>query len=451
MDPVQAFGIRRGDVVAFVGAGGKTTAMFRLADELAAQGLRVVTTTTTRLAREEAERAPERLIVRLEDGPPQSLPALLEKHRHIFVYTRPAELDKVRGVSEAWLSESLKTSPGIDVVLVEADGSRRLPLKAPYPHEPALPSSATLVVPSVGLNVLGQPLDSKHVYGAELIQAWGGLPAGVPVNAELVASVLADTGMGLKSIPEGARVVPLLNRVTAETLDKARAIARRLLAEPRIAHVVIGAMAEERPVWEVRRRVSGIVLAAGQSKRMGRPKLLLPWRGEKSIIRQVCERAAANDDLQEVLVITGAHHESVAQQVADLPVRTIFNPRYAEGEMLSSLQTGLAALAEGQSNACLVMLGDQPGVEPETIGSVLAAYAQGRGPIIAPTFRGQRGHPILIDRAFWGTIMALPPGSAPRDALRAHPDAVCELPVETETVLQDIDTPEDYGAAKPGG
>jgi probable selenium-dependent hydroxylase accessory protein YqeC len=130
-----ALAIRPGDIVAFVGAGGKTTSMFRLARELVEQGLKVVTTTTTRIASDELRFAPHYM----ELGDPARLPGefatLMELHRHVFIYTGLENETKVRGVSPGWLDEHLAQHPAADVVLCEADGSRRLPFKAPYPHE----------------------------------------------------------------------------------------------------------------------------------------------------------------------------------------------------------------------------------------------------------------------------------------------------------------------------
>ncbi len=451
MKLAQALGIRPGDVVAFVGAGGKTTALFRLARELVEQGMRVVTTTTTRLARHEIDNISQHFEVEDTQNPPDRLSSLLEQHRHVFVFARLEDPDKVRGVSEAWLDAHLATLPPLDALLIEADGSRRLLLKAPYPHEPALPATATLVVMVAGLGALGQPLTADHVYGAELIQGRLGLPPGTPVTAEVIASVLADPAMGLKSIPPGARALALLNGVTPETLPQARAIARRLLAETRIERVLVGAVEEDDPVWETRQRVGAVILAAGRSERMGQPKLLLPWGEGTTIIRQVAEQVAACEDLRPIVAVTGQWQDAITRQVSGLPMATAHNPRYAEGEMLSSLQKGLEALQDSQCDACLVALGDQPGIERAVIDAVLAAYAQGRGRIVAPAFQGQRGHPVLIDRVFWQALLALPRGAAPRDVLRAYPHEVYELPVETPSILQDIDTPEDYHQTKPSG
>jgi molybdenum cofactor cytidylyltransferase len=447
MNLAEALEIRRGEVVSLVGAGGKTSALFRLAGELVAAGWRVITTTTTRVAANEPDYAPHALALGGAPSLPDSLPALLERHRHVFLYHHlNPEAGKAIGLDPAWLDDNLAPLPGVDAILVEADGARRLPFKAPRAHEPPVPASTDLLVPVAGLDALGQPLDDAHIVGAAVIRETLG-PLAERVTPDLMADVLKHPALGLKNAPVGARIIPLLNKVTPDRLPLAHQIADRLLGEPRIARVLIGAVREEPPVWEVRRRVGAVVLAAGQSRRMGEPKLLLPWGDGSTIIRQVCGQVVAASGLGEVIVVAGRWRAEIEAQVADLPLRVVDNPRHAEGEMISSLLVGLDALGE-DCDACLVVLGDQPGIEVSVIEGVLAAYFEGRGKIVAPRYRGQRGHPILFDRALWAALRALPEGGAPRDVLRAHPDDLYHLEVESDSVLLDVDTPADYRRAR---
>jgi molybdenum cofactor cytidylyltransferase len=442
----DALDVRAGDVVALTGAGGKTTTLFRLADELTARGLRVVTTTTTRLGQREVDALPHALALGFPPALPADFGALLDAYRHIFVYSRPVEGGKVRGLDAAWLDAFLIPHPAVDVVLIEADGARRLPLKAPYPHEPVIPASATLVVPVAGLDALGAPLDADHVYGADVITGQTGHRPGAPVTPALMAAVLGSPAMGLKGAPPGARVAVLLNKAADSNLENARAIARILLRSGVGRTVVSAAVDASTPALEVHRRVPAVILAAGESKRMGEPKLLLPWGEGSTIIRQVCETVLAAD-LVDTVAVTGAWRGEVEAELADLPLRLVHNPEYAEGEMLSSVLAGLDAL-HAEDAACLVVLGDQPALEPGVIHRLLDAYARGAGRIVAPEYAGQRGHPVLIDRVYWDALRALPGGGAPRDVLRAHPGDVATIPIDTDAVIVDIDTPEDYAQAR---
>ena len=226
----HALRIRPKEVVVLVGGGGKTTLMFRLADELAASGRRVVTTMTTRIFVGQMNRAPARLVTEDEATLMAELPRALETHRHVIVAGEViVEQDKVQGVPPELL-DRIAAHPAVDALIVEADGSRRLPLKAPAPHEPVIPARATVVVPLVGLDVLGQPLDAEHVHRPQLVAELTGAALGDPVTSAMIAAVLAHPQGGAKAVPPTARLIPFLNKAEDEaTLAAAREIARLLL------------------------------------------------------------------------------------------------------------------------------------------------------------------------------------------------------------------------------
>ena len=127
------------------------------------------------------------------------LPGLLAEHRHVLVAgnTILAE-DKVEGVPPA-LVDRIAAHPAVDAVVVEADGSRRLPFKAPAAHEPVIPATSTIVVPIVGLDVLGRSLDAEHVHRPQLVADLTGVALGQPVTPEMIATVLAHPRGGAKA------------------------------------------------------------------------------------------------------------------------------------------------------------------------------------------------------------------------------------------------------------
>ncbi len=439
----EALRIQRGEMVAFVGAGGKTSALFRLAEELRAEGWRVLATTTTRVGQSEMRRAPASLRVTTATQS-QEINARLNDQGFLFLYSADdTGRHKIIGLNPDYIS-SLMDSVNSDVLLIEADGSRRLPLKAPKEHEPVIPQDASLVVPVAGLDVLGQPFDEAHVYNVVRIIDRYGFPEGAPTLPPWVAVTLRDAQLGLRGVPERARVVALLNKVDsgAHTLRRARRIAQMVLRSPRVDAVALGSMrAIGEPVDELQQRVTAVVLAAGTSSRMsGQSKMLLPW-GRQTVIEAVVNRLLPFH-FAEIVVVTGYQSEAVERKLAHLPVRLVHNDQYDQGEMLSSLQAGLRALPDSTA-ACLVVLGDQPMLEGPVIGRVLGAYAQGQGGIIFPAYRGERGHPVLFGRRFWPDLLDLTSG-APRDVVRLYADQVAAVSVETDSILRDIDTPEQY-------
>jgi molybdenum cofactor cytidylyltransferase len=195
--------------------------------------------------------------------------------------------------------------------------------------------------------------------------------------------------------------------------------------------------------------IAAIILAAGLSSRMGQPKLLLPW-GRTTVLGQVVSTFAAAG-IDDILVVTGGARAQVEDVVTslslDLPVRTVFNPEFERGEMLSSIQAGLAALGSRVCTA-LIGLGDQPQVQPETVTRICAAFVRSGSPLVIPSFQNRRGHPWLAASQLWPEIMALPNSTTPRHFLNAHSDQVEYVPAD-QSILKDLDTPEDYARQHP--
>jgi len=191
--------------------------------------------------------------------------------------------------------------------------------------------------------------------------------------------------------------------------------------------------------------ITALILAAGQSKRMGQPKMLLPW-GETTVLEKVIATFKAAD-VDEILIITGGDRERVEALVGD-SARVIFNPNYAEGEMLSSVQVGLAGLKPA-TEAVLIGLGDQPQVRERSVWSVVNEYLRSGASLVVPSFQMRRGHPWLVARPHWDEIMRMRPPASLRDFLNHHADEIHYVELNQESILQDLDTPEDYLKSKP--
>jgi len=472
----HALRMRSKEVVVLVGGGGKTTLMFRLADELAASGRLVVTTMTTRIFVGQMARAPARLVTEDETTLLAELPAALAAQRHVIVAGEViVEQDKVQGVSPALL-DRIAAQPDVDVVIVEADGSRRLPFKAPAAHEPVIPASATVVVPIVGLDVLGRPLDAAHVHRPEIVADLTGATLGDPVTPAMIAAVLAHPQGGAKDVPPHARLIPFLNKAEDETtLAAAREIARMLLKQPRIDSVLIGAAQGTDPVREVWGRTGAVVLAAGEAKRFGALKQVLPWRGVP-LVAHVTDQALRCPDVDCVAVTVGACAEQVRAALAERNVSIVLVPDWAEGQSRSVL-AGLKAAtqkastveekeSEDQANqvdqgnlrptpslqfdASLFLLADQPGVSPELLSALIQRHRETLAPIVAPRHAGQRGNPVLFDRATFPEFGQLEGDIGARPIIQAHRDEIAWVDWPTPEILEDIDVAADYKSSAQG-
>ncbi len=189
--------------------------------------------------------------------------------------------------------------------------------------------------------------------------------------------------------------------------------------------------------------ITAVVLAAGRSERMGRPKMLLPF-GRRTLIETVLA-GVLKSRVDEVVVVVGAHREAIEPVVSKLGLRTVFNEDFDAG-MLSSVVRGLSEVPAA-TEAVLVVLGDHPYPPASVIDRLISARERTGKGIVLPLHRGRRGHPVLIDLRYRERVTALDPSVGLRQLMRDHPDDVLEVPVRTPAVLADIDRPADYRKA----
>lgn len=193
-------------------------------------------------------------------------------------------------------------------------------------------------------------------------------------------------------------------------------------------------------------RIGAIVMAAGQSRRMGRPKMTLPW-GATTVIGQVVATLLACE-LEPVIVVTGGNANLVRGALEHFPVLFAHNERFQETEMLQSLQVGIELLPT-DVEAVLIVLGDQPQITERVIKAILERHRVKKSKLIVPSYQMRRGHPWLIIRSFLPEIAALKENETLRTFLVQHADQIDYLLVDTPTILADLDTPAEYDDQKP--
>jgi molybdenum cofactor cytidylyltransferase len=186
--------------------------------------------------------------------------------------------------------------------------------------------------------------------------------------------------------------------------------------------------------------ITAIILAAGESKRMGEPKMLMPW-GKSTVLQTVISTFQAAG-VKDILVVTGGAHQHVEELIGKT-VETVFNENYQDGEMLSSIQLGLSVKMR-EASAALICLGDQPQVEERSVRRICNAFLASKSQIVVPSYQMQRGHPWLIARSLWDELIAMKPPKTSRDFLKKHARAINYVEVDTASVIADLDTPQDY-------
>ncbi|RME09935.1 MAG: putative selenium-dependent hydroxylase accessory protein YqeC [Ardenticatenia bacterium] len=436
MNLSTALRIKHKSVVSIVGGGGKTSTMYRLANELAARGWRVVSTTTTRLFEAQAQEAPA--IVPLPEL--ETLSAALDRYGHVLV-AAPREGDTKRPGIPPEAVDTLIARPDVDAVIVEADGSRRHPLKAPAEHEPVVPASTTHLVAIAGIECVGAPLTPDIVHRPERVAALTGRAFGEVLTPSDVAHVLTHPQGGAKALPAGAAFYVLLNKVEDEqTLHTAREVAAHALHAEHLHGVLLAAVRRTPPVRERHTRVAGVVLAAGQASRFGRTKQLLDWRGTPMVAHVV--RVAQQARLAPIIVVVGHEAERVAAAVEPLGVQVVFNAAYAEGQA-TSVAAGVRALPPTVGAACF-LLADQPLITPATIRALVEAHRQHDAALIAPEYAGQRGNPVLFDKEHFADLARLQGDTGGRALFKRLAGQTHLVPVDDPGVLIDLDTPDAY-------
>jgi molybdenum cofactor cytidylyltransferase len=194
--------------------------------------------------------------------------------------------------------------------------------------------------------------------------------------------------------------------------------------------------------------LSAVVLAAGASRRMGQPKMLLPW-GDSTVIGKVIDTLLAGE-IHRPIVVTGRSAQEVRLCLSGRPVGWAHNPEFERSEMLQSLQIGIPFLPTTAA-AFLVVLGDQPQIESEIVRQLVDEFWKNKPALIIPSYQFKRGHPWMVRRDLWLELLSLPVQASLRDFLNAHSQDIYYLNVQTPSVLMDLDTPEDYACQKPNG
>jgi len=190
----------------------------------------------------------------------------------------------------------------------------------------------------------------------------------------------------------------------------------------------------------MRKFISGLILGAGASQRLGPPKQLLPWRGS-TMLGWVVNQAGRSTGLDEVVVVLGRAADQVREQVDFGAARVVENPVFTEG-CASSYRAGIAAL-DSQSAAIMIILGDQPGITPEIIDRAAEEWRQRESPIALCSYQGRKGHPMIFARSMFDQLEKLHGDKAAWKLVDANPNWVHELYLDLP-FPDDVNTAQDY-------
>jgi probable selenium-dependent hydroxylase accessory protein YqeC len=265
--------------------------------------------------------------------------------RKVVLVSGEAHTDERLGSTPAHILTQLRdfaSDMGIPL-LIEADGSRKLPVKSPGENEPVIPKWVNAVMVVVGLSCIGMPGTEDTIHRFAHFADITGITRGEEINFKHIEKMLVDLQGGLKRVPDGAKKIVLLNQADSDVLAEDASMLADRLTGVYDAAVVASLKNDWGGVKYCAERIAGIVLAAGGASRYGQPKAMLEWKGEPLVRHAV--NSAISAGLEPVIVVVGATVAPVRNALADLPVEFVENPAWKKGQS-GSLRVAISALME---------------------------------------------------------------------------------------------------------
>jgi len=250
---IESLGLKPREVISLVGAGGKTTLMFRLARELFLNGKKVVTSTTTKILEPSPGETAFLYLHSDEEELEQFVSVHLDQYGHITIATERLGSGKLKGISSSLVS-GLWSRQKIDYILIEADGAAGRPVKAPREGEPVIPVDTTLVVAVLGVDGVGGELNEENVFQPQRVSIMTGVPIGQRITDEALAILMTDPEGIFRGTPPTSRIIAFINKVDIPNgMVTGKRIAQKIFERkhPQIERVVLGQLKSEPPVAEV--------------------------------------------------------------------------------------------------------------------------------------------------------------------------------------------------------
>lgn len=436
MKLIQALRIKNRFSMAIVGAGGKTTTLFHLAHQLETP---VFVTTSTHLGLDQKKFADQHIVIQ----PGTDLRKQINDYpfKGIVLLTGPQTKDqRLAGLRKDQLAILNDISEQKNMsVLIEADGSRCLPLKAPAEHEPDIPEFVDCVLNVAGLSGIGRPFSPEIVHRYEQFEKLSNLRPGEVITTEALFNVLSHPDGGLKNIPEDARKICFLNQVDTQNPENIDSMAFSLTQS--FDSVLVGHLlncSPEQEILMVHEPVAGIILAAGGATRMGSTKVILDWKG-KPLLCSVIENAL-EAGLSLIFVVLGSEKEKVKKAIHGYPVIIVENAEWEAGQG-TSISAGVSHLPE-KTGSAVFLLADQPQIPASLIKKLIRRHSETLRPIVCPKVGEKRANPVLFDNVTFSELRQLKGDAGGRQLFNRYPLEWVEW--SDENILFDIDTKEDY-------
>ncbi len=443
----HSLGLRDPAVISFIGAGGKTTLLLRLASEMLGLQQKVLLTTTTKIFR--PSKMPFFIFTDIKSAV-SALKKHYRDHNIAVLGNRILPNGKIEGI-KADAIEILRNELQVSV-LVEADGAKGKPIKGYAEYEPVLPSDSDLIAAVIGADALEASISNATVHRLKYFLKTTGAEETQNITGELIAGTFQHMlKLGTYQAPRAATAF-IFNKIDlVEAPEKVVINLARLLSVSEMSDRLLITQGNvdnpERFYLHTgkdtnRASVSCVILAAGRSLRMGEDKLALIFEG-KTILEHVLDNVV-KAGIEEIIVVTRPDHKW-AWLPGKYKCRIVENPLYHTG-MASSLQAGLKAVGH-HVQGVLFALADQPKVTTDIYKLMVMNFQEKLKLITCPVFKGERGNPTLFDRRTWPDLMQLKGDQGGRQLINTlAPENIDFIETDLPVIIEDIDTISDYEA-----
>lgn len=423
------------EMVSLVGAGGKTSAMFRLAHELSSKGKKVLVTTTTAIYHPEKNQYDKVLV---SDKEALNLFDNIRSGSITVLGKSLSDEGKLKGVNPLFLDKVFHE--GIfDYILIEADGSKGRSIKAPAEHEPVIPSCTTKVLGFIGLDSINKTVCHESVHRPELFCKILGCCMGDIIDADVISKLATHEEGLFKAVPAIAERYLVLNKAEGENEKiAANDIVQKLLKKGCKIEGIIISNLKDLSFRNAVKSVSGIILAAGLSRRMGVDKLLLPVGGVPLIERVIS--AASKSKLGELVIVCSSDvAASIGMRYGAGIVKNI-SPMLGQSY---SVRLGVEN-SSPSADGLMFLVGDQPLINESIINDLIESFMPGHKSVVVPLYNGKRGNPVIFDSAHREMLLDLQGDSGGRVLLDKLKGNITTVDFPNEKSGLDIDTREEY-------
>ncbi|MBN1547507.1 MAG: putative selenium-dependent hydroxylase accessory protein YqeC [Syntrophaceae bacterium] len=430
-------------IVTIYGAGGKTSVMETLTREVTAQGKTVIQTTTTKIFRPEG--VPVVVGEDFKVVAAQLSAGVASCGLAVLGATLTPE-NKLSGIDPAW-PEALLESHVADYVIVEADGSARKPIKGYAPYEPVFPTHSDLLIPLLGVEAIGRPVNPDNVHRSDAFCKLTGAQPDKPLTvSHFIRCLQHMISLGQTGTPN-TPIIPMINKV--DLVSGPGQIQEIIAGFPQApGFILFTSLKNDHPVRFVYRGAtkeqsfgfSVVVLAAGGSVRMGRSKLTLEIQGKTLLENALLPIRQAG--IRDVVVVLSEENEALKAKIPQ-EYHVVINRHSREG-ISTSLKSGLAAV-DPCSQGVFFALGDQPFVGAEVYRKLIEQHCRYLPLVTWPVYGGKRGNPVLFDRRLWPDLMKTEGDEGGKQIIAGIPETkIGRVDVGDAGVLIDIDTQDEY-------